>query len=276
VFPDCERTASEAAAGCVLGGRYVVRERIGRGATAFVHRATDLHTARDVSVKTPRPELRSDRREIAAIRREASIARRLQHPHLATCLDDGEFDGVPFIVCELLDGASLRAYTGAGHVLAAEQVAELLAGVASALAYMHAAGVVHADVKPGNLMFARCGVIKLIDLGSTHCLTAPGDYPRSATPTYAAPEILYGAPPDPRDDVYSLCVLAYQLLMGRHPYHGDAPITGLEPSDPVCLSAAGWRWLRAGLSASRAGRPSDPRELVPAMRQSSRSASWLL
>lgn len=261
--PACRQGVRQAGAAVprVLCGRYAVRGCIGRGSSATVHRATDLCHGRDVAVKMPRPDSSRD-----GLRWEGAVWQALEHPNIARILDQGEHDGVGFLVVELLEGGSLREVVMSGHALGGDRVAALLGGPASALAFMHAVGIVHGDVKPGNLLFDLSGVVKLIDFGAAHRLTDRSWFAPAATPGYTAPDILFGATPEPSDDVFSLGVVAYELLAGRHPFDRGAPVTGQEPVPPPGLAREGRAWLGAALSAERDDRPRDPCALVAALR----------
>jgi serine/threonine protein kinase len=202
-----------------------------------------------VAVKALRPELVERPGFAEVLAREARKGRMARHPALVAVLDHGCAMGRPFIVFELLRGTTL-AESGLEQ-LARRHVARLLAGPAAALARLHAAGLVHGDVKPGNLFLEAHGSVRLLDLGAARmaadsALDATGWTPPhglpAATPRWAAPERLRGEPPDPRDDVHSLARVATALLAGP-------------PS----------RIVRAALGP-RAGRPVSPVALVRSLR----------
>ncbi|MBX6768128.1 MAG: serine/threonine protein kinase, partial [Actinomadura rubrobrunea] len=200
-----------------LGGRYQLVAPLGSGGMSTVWRAVDLVLDRPVAVKLPRdgwPEELTPR-----LREEAKAAASLAHPHITGVYDYGEAelpDGerLPYVVMELLDGESLATRLARGS-LPWRDAAVLGAQLADALAAAHAAGVVHRDVKPGNVLLTPTGA-KLVDFGIAFTTAArgrPGDGgPVLGTPDYAAPELLGGAAPTPAADIYSLGVLLRACL----------------------------------------------------------------
>jgi serine/threonine-protein kinase len=227
-----------------VGGRYRLIERIGTGGASAVWRATDELLNRPVAVKLLGPD-----RDGAELYREARAAARLCNPHVSTVYDVGETaDGTSFLVMELIDGPALSQRLKIG-VLSWRSAVEVCAQVADGLAAVHAAGLVHRDVKPGNVMLAPTGA-KLVDFGISEEI---GETPDEAadgcvvgTPAYVAPERLAGCPAHPAADVYSLGLLLYRALTGWLPWNVDSrtavlrahlmaepaplpPITGLPP-----------------------------------------------
>jgi serine/threonine-protein kinase len=210
----------------LLGGRYELGSLLGHGGMAAVHDATDRRLGRRVAVKV----LRADLAEQASARRrfetEAHAAARLAHPNVVTVFDSGETDGVPFIVMERLPGRTLVDELAAGP-LTVERAREVGREVLSALGAAHAAGIIHRDVKPGNVLLTEDGHVKVSDFGIAKAVDEIDQTQTTdlvATPEYLAPERVAGEPASQRSDLYSVGVLLYRALSGRRPFEGDTPL----------------------------------------------------
>ncbi|MET9881138.1 serine/threonine-protein kinase [Actinacidiphila glaucinigra] len=200
---------------------------IGRGGMGEVWRATDEVLGRAVAVKLLLGD-GSDASAAARFRLEAQTAARLGHPHVVAVFDFGAWDGRFFLVMELVEGDSLAQLLEAGHVLGAEHVAVVAAQAAAGLAAAHQQGIVHRDIKPGNLMLDAAGSLKIGDFGIARfvddpaaALTMTGQI--VGTSLYLAPERALGRNAGPASDVYALGCVLYQLLTGRTPFQGDSP-----------------------------------------------------
>ena len=223
----------------VYSGRYRVTHLIARGGMAQVYRAQDLMLNRPVALKVLYPELSVDPTFVERFRREAQAAANLSHPNIVPVFDWGEENGTYFIVMELVEGTSLAGLLREHRTMSAHRAAELVAQVAAALAQAHRSGVVHRDVKPGNILLTEEGQVKVTDFGIAQAvstednLTAAGSV--MGTATYFSPEQAEGAAVDGRSDVYSLGVVLYELLAGRPPFVGDAPVAvaGMHVRDVV-------------------------------------------
>jgi eukaryotic-like serine/threonine-protein kinase len=206
--------------GEVLGGRYRLMERLGRGGMSVVWLARDDVLERDVAVKVLAPDLASDQPGLERIRAEARAAAGVSHPNIVQVHDIGlAADGEPFLVMELVRGRTLRSLLADGP-LAWPHAVRIGAGVARGLAAAHARGVVHRDVTPSNVMVTDTGV-KLVDFGI--CAAAGSPETRTdgqlwGTPAYLAPERLHGGPVSPAADVFALGVTLYRILAGRLPW----------------------------------------------------------
>ncbi|RKN29166.1 serine/threonine-protein kinase [Micromonospora musae] len=209
-----------------LHDRYVLRERIGLGGMSEVWRADDEVLGRSVAVKALAAQLAADPQLRATIQREARAAARLTHPNVTQVYDYGEAtlpggEVVPYLVMELVDGQNLADRLAAGPLPWREAV-RTAGQVASALAAAHRIGVVHRDVKPGNVMLTETGA-KVLDFGIAtlagphHPLAGQTGELLMGTPAYVAPERLSAGPPDPASDVYALGALLYRTLTGRAP-----------------------------------------------------------
>jgi len=214
----------------VVAGRYEVDGQLGRGGMAEVRAGTDLRLQRPVAVKFLLPEMaaRDDiRRRFEA---EACAAASLSDPHAVAVYDTGEHDGQPYIVMERLPGETLADRIAAGR-LDPDWVRQVAAEVLGALAAAHAVGLVHRDVKPGNILITEEGHAKIADFGIAKTLEGPGESrdltgtgQLLGTPAYLAPERLDGAPATPKSDLYSLGVVLYEALAGRCPFSGETPL----------------------------------------------------
>jgi eukaryotic-like serine/threonine-protein kinase len=235
----------------VLGGRYELAERVGAGGFSEVWRAADLVLARPVAVKMPYPGFTQDEAALARFRAEARNAGRLSHENVARVYDYGEPDppDPPYLVLELIDGPPLSVLLRDGP-LAPERAARLLAQAAAGLAAAHEAGLIHRDIKPGNLMIAPGGTVKVTDFGISY---AAGSAPLTGTgmligtPAYLAPERAAGASATAAGDLYSLGIVGYQCLTGELPFagnplqlalaHREHPLPPLPGSVPAELAA---------------------------------------
>ncbi|WP_020421927.1 serine/threonine-protein kinase [Amycolatopsis sp. ATCC 39116] len=211
----------------VIAGRYRLQRHIGGGAMGVVWEANDQLLDRTVAVKQlllP-PRLTPEEAEQARKRsfREARLAARLQHPHAITVFDVADDDGKPVLVMEYLPSHSLAEVLAERGSLPPGEVARIGAHAASALAAAHAAGIVHRDVKPGNILLGEDGIAKITDFGISKAaddgtLTGSGRF--AGTPAFLSPEAARGETPGPESDVYSLGATLYAAVEGRMPY-GD-------------------------------------------------------
>ncbi|HSF04095.1 MAG TPA: serine/threonine-protein kinase, partial [Solirubrobacterales bacterium] len=205
-------------------GRYEVVEEIGNGAMGRVYRGFDPLVRRSVAIKTVRSEhlaTGSADEYLRRFRREAQAAGRLSHPHIVSIYDVGE----DYFVMEFLEGTSLEALLRQRVKLEVAEALRLLAPVADALDYAHKAGIVHRDIKPGNIMVLAEGRPKLMDFGVAHLdasvMTRAGEI--LGSPSYMAPEqIAGGEEVSARSDLFSLAVVAYEAVTGRKPFEGTS------------------------------------------------------
>jgi beta-lactam-binding protein with PASTA domain/tRNA A-37 threonylcarbamoyl transferase component Bud32 len=200
---------------------------------AEVYRARDIRLDRIVAIKTLRADLARDQIFQARFRREAQSAASLNHPSIVAVYDTGEDMAtgvpVPYIVMEYVDGRTVRDLLQEGHRLLPERSLEIIDGVLRALEYSHQAGIVHRDIKPGNVMVTRNGDIKVMDFGIARAMSdAQATMTQTAqvigTAQYLSPEQARGDRVDARSDLYSAGCLLYELLTGRPPFTGDSPV----------------------------------------------------
>jgi eukaryotic-like serine/threonine-protein kinase len=212
----------------VLGGRYRVEARLGAGGMAEVFRGFDPVLNRTVAIKTLLPQFARDEAFVARFRREAQAAARLNHPNIVAAYDTGSDDGTQYIVMEFVEGRTLAEFLATGRRPTPVQSSEIAQKIAGALAAAHAQGVIHRDIKPGNVMVTRDGTVKVMDFGiarmTTGVETAPQTSAVLGTATYLSPEQAQGGPVDARTDIYSLGTVLYELVAGRPPFTGESPV----------------------------------------------------
>ncbi|WP_423921090.1 Stk1 family PASTA domain-containing Ser/Thr kinase [Frigoribacterium sp. 2-23] len=221
----------------LLANRYQIGELIGRGGMADVHVGTDARLGRKIAIKLMKPALATDPAFRTRFRQEAQAAARMAHPTIVRVFDAGEETArdargldvqVPFIVMEYVDGRLLKDIVREGPLDPAEAV-RVTEGILTALEYSHRAGVVHRDIKPGNVMLTHTGQVKVMDFGIARAIsdssaTVAQTTAILGTAQYFSPEQARGETVDARSDLYSTGVLLFELLTGRPPFRGDSPV----------------------------------------------------
>jgi hypothetical protein len=290
----CGAMTTASALAHVVGGKFLVDERIGAGGMGVVYRAMDVNLGRTVAIKTL-PYLTPG--EAMRLRREARAVASVSHPNLALIFGAEVWRGQPMLIFEYLSGGTLADRLVHGP-LSIVEVIELGIAMASVLDAIHSAGVLHRDIKPSNIGFASNGTPKLLDFGLARIMTAvTSDRPRSSmlgdgfarnqlssvslgpnsatdsalqgTPRYMAPEAFLGLRPDPSFDLWSLCVVLYEASAGpsavQSPFHGSVLLRFPPQSgDPLPPTLADF--FRRALSERREDRPRNAKELADSLR----------
>lgn len=221
------------------GGRYEIRSLIGRGGMAEVHQAYDTLLSRVVAIKMLRIDLAKDTVFLTRFRREALASASLNHENIVQVYDTGEQvvtapDGtevhVPYIVMELVEGHTVHQLLTDGQPVPINEAVEIMSGVLNALEYSHKCGLVHRDIKPGNVMLTNSGKIKVMDFGIARALEDSGQTMTSTdavvgTAQYLSPEQARGETVDTRSDLYSCGCMLFELLTGRAPFKGDSAVS---------------------------------------------------
>lgn len=217
---------ADALVGRTVDRRYRVEARLAAGGMATVYRATDLRLDRPVALKVMKDALVDDPEFVSRFRTEAKSAARLTHPNVVGVYDQGEADGLVYLAMEYVQGRTVRDIIRDSGQLAPEQALFLVEQALEALSAAHAAGFVHRDVKPENVLVADSGAVKVTDFGLARALEVPSTATQGVligTAAYLAPEQVSSGDSDERSDVYQAGVLLYELLVGAPPHTGDSP-----------------------------------------------------
>jgi len=267
--------------GRVLSSRFVLQEKIAAGGTGILYRAIDFQHPEEakengtVAIKMLGPEYRHCSHAIRSLHCEARTARQLSHPNIRTVYELDRCARDIFITMEWLEGESLAARldrTGS-RAMAWPAAYRILSATGAGLVHAHGRGIVHGDVKPGNVFVTVDGQVKLLDFGQARVLgAASGPVPRLAvSPAYASCELHEGAHAEVRDDVFALAVMAYRILAGARPFGRYTPLkaerAGITVLRPAGLGRSQWRMLKQGLAWRREQRPASVGEFLDGLLQ---------
>jgi serine/threonine-protein kinase len=246
-------------------GKYEIRGILGKGAMGTVYDGYDAVIDRRVAIKTmtkPDPTDAEAQEELARFRREAQAAGRLAHPNIVGVYDYGEDGDIAFIVMEYAPGTELKKLLDKGDRMPPAEAVRIMQGVLAGLQYSHERGVVHRDIKPGNIILSPDGTVKIADFGiariESSSMTQAGTV--LGTPAYMSPEQFMGQTVDKRTDIYSAGVMFYQLLTGERPFDGSMSAImhkalNTEPPKPSDLSVTAPSSLDAVVARAMAKRP---------------------
>src|SRR4051812_17414554 len=260
--------------GVTFGGRYQLSRRVAIGGMGEVWEATDLVIGRQVAIKILKDEYLGDPGFLERFRAEARHAALVNHEGIANVYDYGEEEGSAYLVMELVPGEALSSILERDHVLSTDKVLDIVAQTAAALQAAHAAGLVHRDIKPGNLLITPDGRVKITDFGIARIadqvpLTATGQV--MGTVQYLSPEQASGRSASPTTDIYSLGIVAYESLAGRRPFTGEsqvaiamAQINETPPELPVTISEPVRNLVYACIAKNPADRPASAAHLARA------------
>jgi serine/threonine-protein kinase len=212
----------------ILARRYEIIRRVGVGGMADVYLAEDTQLGREVALKILHPQYAGDDSFVERFRREALAAAKLQHPNIVQIYDSGREGDFNFIVMEYVEGRSLKDRLAEEGPLEIGEACRIAQEVLTALAYAHRTGLVHRDIKPGNILLSDDGKVQVTDFGIARAeagstMTQTGTI--LGTAYYLSPEQAQGLPLDGRSDIYSLGVVLYEMLTGRRPFEGDSPVS---------------------------------------------------
>src|SRR6266511_1304392 len=278
----------------VLGGRYEIDSMLGRGGMAEVYLGIDRVLGRQIAVKVLGSQFSKDNSFVTRFRREAQSAAALNHPNVVSVFDTGSDDGTHFIVMEYIKGKTLSQVIREDGPLMPERAVEITLAVAEALAFAHRNGIIHRDVKPGNIMLTPSGDVKVMDFGIARATTSESITQTATvlgTATYFSPEQAQGARVDARSDIYSLGCVLYEMLTAQPPFSADTavavaykhvqenpvPPSGLNRDVPTSLDAIVMKCLaknpdnryqsaeelRQDLARFQAGRPVMATPILP-------------
>jgi beta-lactam-binding protein with PASTA domain/predicted Ser/Thr protein kinase len=219
----------------LLGGRYQVGELLGYGGMAEVHKGRDLRLGRDVAIKMLRTDLARDATFQERFRREAQNSAALNHPAIVAVYDTGEEisstgEKLPFIVMEFVNGRTLKEVLAAEQRIQPRRALEIIADICAALEFSHRHGIIHRDIKPGNVMITQNGQVKVMDFGIARALASGATTMTQTsavigTAQYLSPEQARGESVDARSDVYAAGCVLFELLVGHPPFVGDSPVS---------------------------------------------------
>lgn len=214
----------------LFNNRYEIREKLGSGGTALVYKGYDTLLGRMVTIKLLREEFISDTELVKRFHREAQAVASLSHGNIVSVYDVGHIDGLPFIVMEYVEGESLKEYIKRKGRLAVDESVKVICQILDAIQYAHEHHIVHRDIKPQNILFARDGRVKVTDFGIAVGLSDVTQTYNSSNSImgsvhYISPEQVQGLPATEKSDIYSVGVTLYEMFTGDLPYNGDTPIS---------------------------------------------------
>lgn len=292
--PHSEDSSKEIGIGTTLQNRFVLEKTIARGGMGVVYKARDLRKeeAQDrepyVAIKVLTENFKQHPDALISLQRESKKTQKLAHPNIVTVYDFDRDGETVFMTMEFLEGQSLAQFKKsiAGQELSVEKVLSIINGIGEGLAYAHKQHIVHSDIKPSNIFITHEGIVKLLDLGIARAFKQAGTTAQqdktafnfvgeqaktvkensdttifdpgtlgALTPAYASCEMLEGADPDPRDDIYAVACITYELLTGRHPFNKLPAIQArdqkVKPIQPANFTREQWKGLQHGLAFHR-------------------------
>lgn len=284
--------------GYTLKNRFLLEEEIARGGMGVVYRARDLlkEQYRDrnphVAVKVLSEQCKTHPDAFIALQREAGKAQKLAHPNIITVYDFDHDGDVVFMTMEYLEGRTLESYNEARQSLPKKVIFNIIEGMCRGLAYAHSKGIVHSDFKPANILVTSDGSVKILDFGiarvsaqhqkktNEDTVFDAGHRLGALTPAYASCEMIEWGQPDPRDDIYALACVTYQLLSGRHPFNRmqatAARDSKLKPLPIKGLSKQQWKALQHGLAFDRNTRTSNVEQFMAELTEKGPLRNWFV
>ena len=236
----------ELARGSLFAGRYEIIEELGKGGMGKIYRAFDRKIDVEVALKLVKSEIAADKKTVERFRNELRLAREIAHRNVCRMFDLNEEKGIYYITMEYVPGEDLKSFIRRAAPISTGKAVSIVKQVCAGLAEAHRLGVIHRDLKPGNIMIDKDGNAKIMDFGiarSLHAKGVTGAGMMVGTPEYMSPEQVEGKDVDERSDIYSLGIILYEMLTGRVPFEGDTPFTvGVKhksemPKDPKEINA---------------------------------------
>ena len=285
VFPVNNSADSRVQAGSVLRDRFLLQRKVSGGSMGVVYKALDRRLAEagadqtSVAIKVLSPQLAEDGHALRALQQEATKTRCLVHPNIVRFIDLDRDDDLYFLILEWLDGRTLAEILDSADARSIDTAAafRVVRQIGDALDYAHRCGIVHADIKPGNIMIMPNGDAKLFDFGVAHVRQqqAEGDFDPGVlgarTPAYSSMQVLGGEKPVASDDVFSLGCLLYRLIAGYRVFGprnaAEASLEGMTPQRPQGLNDDQWKALKKALSYSRVTRFQSVKEFTDALEE---------
>jgi serine/threonine protein kinase len=285
VFPVNNSADSRVQSGSVLRDRFLLQRKVSGGSMGVVYKALDRRLAEagadqtSVAIKVLSPQLAEDGHALRALQQEATKTRCLVHPNIVRFIDLDRDDDLYFLILEWLDGRTLAEILDSADARSIDTAAafRVVRQIGDALDYAHRCGIVHADIKPGNIMIMPNGDAKLFDFGVAHVRQqqAEGDFDPGVlgarTPAYSSMQVLGGEKPVASDDVFSLGCLLYRLIAGYRVFGprnaAEASLEGMTPQRPQGLNDDQWKALKKALSYSRVTRFQSVKEFTDALEE---------
>ncbi len=285
---------ADEAIGKIIKNRFVLTERLGEGGMGSVYKARDI-LQEQAQEKNPWVAIKlldmvelNNQDALMWLQRETSKARSLAHPNVIRVYDIDRDDDQVYMTMEFLEGISLESWIEQHSPATVQACEPIWHAIVAAVDFSHQKGIVHCDLKPGNVLISNAGEIKVIDFGIARGHTEgrqdatvfnPGDW-GAFTPGYASCELIAGLSPEPRDDIYSMAVIMYKMLTGRKPFGNNdamkAKTLGLQPHPIKGIHPALWEQIKKGLSFERKSRPESMALLLPDYRRKKLSTRSLV
>ena len=223
-----ETPAQDLTRGSKFAGRYEIVEKLGTGGMGSVYRVEDTKIHEEVALKLIRPEIAADKKTIERFSNELKLARKIRHKNVSGMYDLGEAEGTHYITMEYISGEDLKSFIKRAAPISIERAISITKQVCEGLVEAHKLGIVHRDLKPSNIMIDKAGNARIMDFGIARSIKSEaitGENVIIGTPDYMSPEQVEGKEVDQQSDIYSLCVVLFEMLTGERPFQGDTSLS---------------------------------------------------